>query len=245
MKITTLAVAGAFALTGLGASVLPAAALPSLGVNYSSAPGSSLCNATSCVGGWQFTVNAPGITISALGVFDGAQGNPSNGGAVANLTNSETVDLFNAAGTVIATTTVGHGVGTQVGSWFAFNNLSAPLGLTPGTYIVAALQTQNDNSSFPSPLPTVGSGITFDQFEFCNSNGGNPPNNANGSCTLNTASFLTTVSATNGNLGGNIEYTVGLPVVSTPEPATLALLGGALVGLGALRRREKRQPTSR
>ena len=71
MKITTLAVAGAFALTGLGASVIPAAAVPSLGVNYTSAPGSSLCNAASCVGGWQFTVMHPALRFPHWGYSTG------------------------------------------------------------------------------------------------------------------------------------------------------------------------------
>ena len=73
-KLVALSGVGALAVLGFAASMLPASATAILGVNYPSAPASSLCSATSCVGGYEFTVNST-ITVTALGAFDGGQGN--------------------------------------------------------------------------------------------------------------------------------------------------------------------------
>ena len=151
---------------------------------------------------------------------------PSNGGSLSDLSSAETLDLFNSLGSVIATTTVGDGVGTQVGTWWAFNNLTSAQTLSPGTYYVAALLNSDDNASFPAPAPTVGADITFDQFEYCNSNVANPPNNPTNTstgCGLSTADFLTSTNSSLGFLGGNIEYTD--PPARVPEPSSLAILG--------------------
>lgn len=236
MKKLLGASAFAFCMSVLATS---ASAVPILGVNYGSAPGSTFCSRSACVGGYQFTVNTA-ITVTGLGAFDGAQGNPSNGGAVANLTNIETVDLFNSAGTVIGTVNVGGSAGgTQVGTWFAVNNLGAPLVLTSGTYIVAALIGANDAAAFPSPAPVVGSGITFNQFEWCDSGtNGNDHDYAGSGCTLSTSSFLTSSNTSLGFLGANIAYALGAPA-PVPEPLTLSIFGAGLAGAIAMRRRKK------
>jgi len=124
-----------------------------LGVDYTSAPGSALCSASVCVYGFQFST-ASAITVTALGAFDGGQGNPSNPpGRVSNLTNAVTVDLFNSAGTIIATGQVGGAAGgTQVGNWWAFNTITS--------VNLAAAPTSSQRSlplmtrrPFLSPLP--------------------------------------------------------------------------------------------
>jgi hypothetical protein len=178
-----------------------------------------------------------------LGAFDGGQGNPSNPpGKVSNLANAVTVDLFNSSGTIIATDQVGGAAGgTQVGNWWAFNSITQ-LNLGAGTYIVAAVFSTDDTSSFPIPNPSVGSGITFLQFESCTNQNPNPGvTSKNGVCTNppNTNQFLTTTNDSIGSLGGNIEFSPTVTDTSTavPEPGTLVLLGGGLVGAARLRRR--------
>jgi hypothetical protein len=228
-KLAKLWVVGAFALMGIGASTFPAAATPILGIDYTSAQ-SAACN-HSCIDGYEFTVNSP-ITVTALGVFDGAQGNPSGQGSPLNISPADTVDLFNSSGTILESLSVGTG-GTQVGKYWDFVNLASPIILAPGNYIVASTISNGDlDASFAPENASLGSNITFDQEESCT----NITGQFNGSsCTLSTASLVAGDNhLVNSSLGGNIEYTV-----SAPEPGSLAILGTALVGLGLWRRRKK------
>jgi len=239
-KLVKLSAVGAFAMLGFAAP-LPAAATPSVGVDYT-ATGSFVCN-QDCVKGYEFTVtNSTGITVTALGAFDGAQGNPSNGGAVADLTNSEIVDLFTTGGTLLATATVGDGVGSQVGTWWDFLNLGTAAVLTPGTYIVASTINNNDAAGFPISSTIVGAGITYDKSEFCDDTAANNAAGSNGTsyCGLNTADFVSQSGTNNAYLGGNIEYTLGGDAPApVPEPMTISLFGAGIAGAVAMRRRKK------
>jgi PEP-CTERM motif len=234
-------------LSVLGMVMLATVASAStLGVDYASAPGSGLCNTATCIYGFQFSVASP-ITVTALGAFDGGQGNPSNPpGKVSNLTNAVTVDLLNSSGGLIATAQVGGAAGgTQVGNWWAFNNITS-VDLAAGTYFVVGVFSTDDASTHPIPNPTVGSGITLLQFEGCTNQNSNPGvTSKNGVCSSSPdiSQFLTTTNYDQGSLGGNFEF---VPTVNTnlngastvPEPGTLVLLGSALiVGAARLRRR--------
>lgn len=231
-KLTKLSVLVAFTLVGVGTSTLPAAAIAILGVDYTAAQ-SGQCN-HSCIDGYAFTVNST-ITVTALGVFDGPQGNPSGQGSPSNISPADTVDLFNSGGTVLATLSVGTG-GTQVNKYWDFVNLPTSVVLSPGTYIVAATITNGDlDTSFSPENVSIGSNITYGQEESCTNITGQFNG---GGCNLSTANLVAGDNhSNNSNLGGNIEYTAGGTPV--PEPGTLALLGTAFVGLGFLRRRKK------
>jgi hypothetical protein len=135
------------------------------------------------------------------------------------ITGDETVGLWSSGGTLLAEATV-NGSETPVGSapW-VFTNIN-PVALTAGqTYYVGAYGVA-DYQFQVNPI-TVASQITFLHNAW--SLGYGFPGSQSGS------------SSEHAFFGGNVE----LGAVSAPEPATLALFGAGLAGLGMIRRRRR------
>ena len=159
--------------------------------------------------GWRFTVNS-NITVNGLGFFDDAQ----NG-----LAEAHAVGLWNAAGTLLASTTIGAGTVSGLINQFRYNSVAATA-LTAGQrYTIGALYTSgSDAVLFNANNVATNAAITYGNGTFA------------GGGTL--ANPSTDFASTTSFFGPN--FTFG----AVPEPASWAMLlmGFGVMG-GALRRR--------
>ncbi len=162
--------------------------------------------------GYSFLVNSS-ITVTGLGVFDAG----SDG-----LNVSHDVGLWDAAGNLLASTTVAAGTVAPLNGFYRMATISG-VGLTAGNvYYVGSVNGIDNDGWMQDPSTLIAAPqITYlsRQYEF--SSGG--------------LVFPDLVgSGSTGYFGGNFEFGTS----TTPEPGTMLMLGsGVLAAAGALRRK--------
>jgi hypothetical protein len=165
--------------------------------------------------GYSFTVSGSSFSVDGLGVFDSFS---------TPLALSHAVGLWDSAGNLIASTTIGPS-DTPVASTDAFGQwLEAsitPVILTPGQYFAGVFYLVGTEDVLVLGTPNSVAGISYDSAQY----------NFGGSLAFPDSSFGTTL--------------VGPAVLGTsfgtsvPEPITLSLFGAGLAGAVAMRRRKK------
>jgi hypothetical protein len=246
-NLANVFVAGALALMGFGAAMLPAAA-DTVAVTVSGT-GVSACNGNAGTGttcsenqhssqtlGWEFTATSA-LTVTQLGLWDA--GSTSNLGAY-----NITVDLESTTGTVLASAVV-NSSSTQSGvsgaTDFAFTALGTPYTLTAtDTYfIVAAYPCSGSGCNIPLIYPnnssslttaTAESGITYNNGASCST----------ASCTpaAVTSDADGTVSTSNAIYFGP-DFETGIAALPLPGALPLFAMGLGVMGMFGWRRKPK------
>lgn len=173
------------------------------------------CNA-GCTLGYKFNV-AGSVAIDGLGVFDAG----SDG-----LNNSHQVGIWNSAGTLLASTTVGPGSANSEASAsgagsYVFGSI-ANLVLGAGDYVVGAMYAVGTTDAVVFNAGGIFSnvaGVSYTELRFVNSGVFGLPG---GTSTLNDRYFGPTMR-----------------VSAVPVPATLPLLLGGIGIIGMIRRKQR------
>lgn len=195
------------ALTLLAAT---SASATTIGVSVSG--GDTFSNTGTWTLGYSFLVNSS-ITVVSLGVYDDQQD---------GLNVSHDVGMWDSAGNLLASTTVGSGTAGTLAGGFRFIPIT-PLSLTAGnTYYVGSVNGIDNDGWLQDPLIIAAPEITYLSRRFESSGGGLVFPDLAGSGQV-------------GYFGGNFEFGSAVP-----EPTTLALFGAGLLA-GARRLRCRRR----
>ena len=171
--------------------------------------------------GWQFTVNQ-NLSVTALGLYN----------AGLTITDTHQVGIFDAAGSLIASGTVGPTSSDTVSGYFDYSAITPVTLIAGNTYTAAALLTASDYFYYAPSAIYTDSRISY-QLSAYQALGGD--------ALVNPDSFDFTNGF--GYFGPNflISNSDPLPGAPTPEPGALAMAAGLLCGGGVfLRRRRNR-----
>ena len=231
-KLNKLSALGAFALMGMGAAILPAAAT-TLAYDFSATPSSSMNSAALGLGyGFEFTVTSD-TTVTGLGTFDnGLLSNNGLGdtGDTVYLGSGTLPTTNNVASQALASTQItpsstpmGSALCGDASCW-AFNSLAKSLVLDPGTTYWILTIYGNANGVFPSgPAAQISTSAVTTEAGVTLTSGVN--------CGESTACNTTSTDT----FGPNFE------TAATPLPAALPLFAGGLGLMGLLGWRRKRK----
>jgi hypothetical protein len=181
--------------------------------------------------GFAFLANTP-ITITALGFYD------SNANGQAETFDNAPVGVYDlTTNTLLGSTTVT--ASDPLTGFFLYAPLSDSIELnTTDTYAVVGITGTNYYSAdvpASSALVDVNAAIDYLTPAYATSNGFTQ------SFTLGEPGYFPKGSEWFGDFGPDFEFTTSGTGASTPEPGTMALLGGGLVGLAGVLRWRFRQ----
>jgi hypothetical protein len=156
--------------------------------------------------GWQFNVDSS-ITVDALAYF-------SDTGTLAE---SHAVGIYNSSGVLLTSTTIPAGTCADYVNYFCYQSIT-PIALAVGTdYQVMGQSGVVDDWTWNTAGLTTIAAITFTVDEHTDGN----------ALAFGTDSSGLTQAVGGGYFGASFDVSD-----STPEPGSLLLVGGALIGLG-------------